>query len=249
MDVQVLPKAVVGDTLSLPTSRGIYFVIDDSYKVLYVGKSENIRRRWYDHHRMPDLEGRGFHVAYMVVGADVDLLALERSLIKAYKPDLNERAITERLEKPVEDPTLEGSFVDLKAHLVLTTKYRRKVFTAEMLQRLTGVVGDLCEKWDCKLIEVNGEADHIHLLFQYYPQMALPKFINNLKSVSSRRLRAEFAERVNKFYWKSVLWNESYFIASCGGVTVSALRRYIEQQDSPDLDPMSYGQAAPTEAL
>jgi putative transposase len=35
---------------------------------------------------------------------------------------------------------------DLKAHLVLTTKYRRKVFTAEMLQRLTEVVGGLCEK-------------------------------------------------------------------------------------------------------
>lgn len=126
------------------------------------------------------------------------------------------------------------SVSDLKAHLVLTTKYRRKVFTAEMLQRLTEVVGDLCEKWDCKVIEINGEADHIHILFQYYPQMALPKFINNLKSVSSRRLRSEFAERVNKFYWKSVLWNESYFIASCGAVTVSVLKRYIEQQDSPN---------------
>jgi len=134
-----------------------------------------------------------------------------------------------------DDFVLSGRSVsDLKAHLVLTTKSRRKVFTAEMLQRLIEVVGDLCQKWDCKLIEVNGEADYIHLLFQYYPQMALPKFINNLKSVSSRRLRSEFAERVNKFYWKSVLWNESYFIASCGGVTVSVLKRYIEQQDFPD---------------
>ncbi len=126
------------------------------------------------------------------------------------------------------------SVSDLKAHLVLTTKYRRKVFTTEMLQRLTEVVGDLCEKWNCKLIEFNGEADHIHVLFQYYPQMSLPKFINNLKSVSSRRLRSEFAERVSKFYCKSLLWNESYFIASCGGVTVSILKRYIEQQNPPD---------------
>ena len=130
---------------------------------------------------------------------------------------------------------------------MLTTKYRRKVFTAEMLKRLVEVVGDLCEKWDCKAIEVNGEGDHIHILFQYYPQMALPKFINNLKSVSSRRLRSEFAERVNKFYRKSVLWNESYFIASCGGVTVSVLRRYIEQQDSPDLG--ASGASTPLSAL
>ena len=58
------------------------------------------------------------------------------------------------------------------------------------------------------MIEFNGEADHVHLLFQYYPQMELPKFVSNLKSVSSRRLRSEFAERVDQFYWQSVLWNE-----------------------------------------
>jgi len=124
---------------------------------------------------------------------------------------------------------------DLKAHLVLTTKYRRKLFDSEMLQALTNVVVDLCEKWDCKVIEFNGETDHVHLLFQYYPQLELPKFISNLKSVSSRKLRAEFKTKVDKIYrGEPVLWNSSYFIASCGGVTISALRKYIEHQDSPD---------------
>lgn len=125
------------------------------------------------------------------------------------------------------------SVSDLKAHLVLTSKYRRKVFTSEMLQRLGEIVEDLCQKWDCKLVDFNGEEDHIHLLFQYFPQMELTKFINNLKTVTSRRLRSEFQERVGQFYWKDVLWNGSYFIASCGGVTVSTLRKYIESQDSP----------------
>lgn len=126
------------------------------------------------------------------------------------------------------------SVSDLKAHLVLTTKYRRKVLTGEMLVRLTEIVSDLCDKWGCKMIEFNGEEDHVHLLFQYYPQMELPKFISNLKSISSRRLRSEFSERVNQFYWKAVFWNESYFIASCGGVTVTVLKKYIEKQDSPE---------------
>jgi putative transposase len=87
------------------------------------------------------------------------------------------------------------------------------------------------------LIEVNGEEDHIHLLFQYYPQMDLSKFVNNIKSVTSRRIRSEFAEHVHRIYWKDVLWNESYFIASCGGVTVSVLRQYIEQQNRPGESP------------
>ena len=122
---------------------------------------------------------------------------------------------------------------DLKAHLVLTTKYRRNILTGEMLNRLGEIVGDLCQKWNCKMIEFNGEANHVHLLFQYLPQMELPKFINNLKSVTSRRIRSEFPDEVEQVDWKNVLWNESYFIASCGGVTVSILKKYIEEQDSP----------------
>ena len=122
---------------------------------------------------------------------------------------------------------------DMKAHLVLTTKYRRKVLTATMIERLGEIFGDLCQKWDCKLIEFNGEDNHIHLLFQYFPQMELPKFVGNIKSVSSRRVREEFEAEIDKTYWKSVFWNESYFIASCGGVTVSILKKYIEDQDTP----------------
>lgn len=123
---------------------------------------------------------------------------------------------------------------DMKAHLVLTTKYRRNVLTAAMLTRLGEIMNDLCEKWNCKLIEFNGEENHIHLLFQYLPQMEIPKFVNNLKSVTSRRIRSEFTDEVDQVYWKNVLWNESYFIASCGGVTISVLRKYIENQDAPD---------------
>ncbi len=102
-----------------------------------------------------------------------------------------------------------------------------------MITRLEDILVDLCGKWNCKLIEFNGEDNHVHLLFQYFPQMELSKFIGNIKSVSSRRLREEFTDEIDKIYWKDVFWNESYFIASCGGVTVSVLKNYIENQDTP----------------
>ena len=123
---------------------------------------------------------------------------------------------------------------NMKAHLVLVTKYRKKVINAQMLARLHEIMENLCEKWDCKLIEFSGEQDHVYILFQYYPQLELSKFITNLKSISSRRLRAEFEEQVNQFYWKKVFWSESYFIASCGGVTINTLRKYLENQNKPD---------------
>ena len=125
------------------------------------------------------------------------------------------------------------SVSDLKAHLILTTKYRKKLFTKDMLGRLHEIFEDLLERWDCRVIEFNGEENHVHLLFQYHPSLELSKLVNNLKTVTSRRLRSEFEERVSEFYTKDALWNGSYFIASGGGVTVSTLKRYIEEQDSP----------------
>ncbi len=129
------------------------------------------------------------------------------------------------------------SVSDLKAHLVLTTKYRRKVFTGEMISRLHEVFENLLEQQECKLISFDGEKDHVHLLFQYHPDIHLSKLVNSLKSVSSRKIRAEFGEHLAKTYYKKpVLWNSSYFIASCGGVTISTLKKYIDQQKTPDCE-------------
>ncbi len=63
--------------------------------------------------------------------------------------------------------------------------------------------------------------------------MSLRKFIGNIKSITSRRLRKEMTSEVNQVYGQQVLGNESYLIANCGGVTISVLTKYIEGQDIP----------------
>lgn len=138
------------------------------------------------------------------------------------------------------------SVSDLKAHLVLTTKYRRKVFNAAMIKRLHEVFEDLLDKWECKIVEFNGEEDHVHLLFQYHPELQLSKLVNSLKSVSSRKLRQDFLPQLEKIYFnKKVVWNNSYFIASCGGVTISTLKKYIENQNAPPQSEIDNSSAVP----
>ena len=100
-----------------------------------------------------------------------------------------------------------------------------------MLEGIKTSLNRVLAKWECELVEFNGESDHIHLLFRYHPSLQLSKLINNLKTVSSRILRRDFPDSLGKVYGsKKTLWNSSYLISSCGGVTVDVLRKYIENQ-------------------
>lgn len=58
---------------------------------------------------------------------------------------------------------------DLKCHLVLTTKYRRKVLTDLMLTRLEEIFKNLMEKWEGRLVEFNGERDHVQFTTSVHP--------------------------------------------------------------------------------
>ena len=92
---------------------------------------------------------------------------------------------------------------------------------------------DVCKDFECELVEFNGEANHVHLLVNFPPKVALSKLVNSLTGVSSRLLRKEF-EDIRCSYWQGVkLWSGSYFAGSVEGAPISILRQYIEQQERP----------------
>ena len=90
----------------------------------------------------------------------------------------------------------------------------------------------VCGDFGARLVEVNGEDDHVHLLIEYPPTVQLTKLVNSLKGVSSRRLRAERYPEVVSRLWGGHLWSPSYFAASCGGAPIAIVRQYIEGQRS-----------------
>ena len=118
----------------------------------------------------------------------------------------------------------------MKFHLVLVTKYRKKCFNKEVLKKLEEICLGICEKWECKLEEFGGENDHIHLLISTYPSIQMSKFINNLKTVTSRIIRKEYAKYLAKYYWKPVLWTRAYCLLTTGGATIDTIKKYIEKQ-------------------
>ena len=120
----------------------------------------------------------------------------------------------------------------LHVHLVFVTKYRRGVFRQEHMKSLESIFRSICTDFDATLVEFNGEEDHVHLLINYPPKIAISTLVNSLKGVSSRLMRKEFGDFHSWLRRRGVLWSPSYFAASCGGAPINILRQYIQQQQA-----------------
>ena len=121
----------------------------------------------------------------------------------------------------------------MHVHLVFVTKYRRKVFTKQILDELKVMFTGLCIDFEARLVEFEGEGDHVHLLVEYPPKVSVSKLVNSLKGVSSRLIRKKRHPSVQNALWGGSLWSPSYFAGACGGAPLDVIRRYIEQQESP----------------
>ncbi|MDO2970924.1 IS200/IS605 family transposase [Mycobacteroides abscessus subsp. bolletii] len=107
----------------------------------------------------------------------------------------------------------------LQVQLIFTLKHRRGVFTQELLARCEQVMGSTCTEYGAELREFHGAADHVRLVVDYPPRVAISRLVDNLKAASARQLRQEFPDHN--------LWSPSYFAATCGapqGITMD----YIE---------------------
>jgi putative transposase len=117
----------------------------------------------------------------------------------------------------------------LHVHMVFITKYRSKVLGDKHRTYFSNIAKEICAESGSKLLECNGEDDHMHMLISYAPTLQLSRLVNNLKAVTSRRMRNEFVD-LRAAYKKPVLWSRAYFVGSCGGATLDVVKQYIQQQ-------------------
>jgi REP-associated tyrosine transposase len=112
-------------------------------------------------------------------------------------------------------------------HVVFRPKYRRKVLTPPIDERLKITLAEQIERWGQELIEMEVMPDHMHLLVGCALQFGIHRLVKALKGYSSHALRAEFPALKRRL---PSLWTNSYFCSTVGGVTLETLKRYVENQ-------------------
>jgi putative transposase len=117
--------------------------------------------------------------------------------------------------------------------VVFVTKSRHKVLTDRHLTRTSEITRAVRADFETELVEFNGQNNHVHLLVNYPPKVAVAKLVNTLKGVPSPRLRQEFPDLQRHHYRANKLWSGSYFAGSVGGAPLNIVKQYTEQQNHP----------------
>ncbi|MHA1753973.1 MAG: IS200/IS605 family transposase [Candidatus Odinarchaeia archaeon] len=117
----------------------------------------------------------------------------------------------------------------LQYHLVQCVKYRGKVLDGKIADFLKQKIGEISDSFDVEVLNVECDKDHFHMLFKGKPTLDIPKYLNTIKTITSREIRRNFPE-VKEKLWKNAFWSRSYFLATTGQVTLDQLKKYVESQ-------------------
>ena len=120
-------------------------------------------------------------------------------------------------------------------HMVLTTKYRRKIFRAGVFEYFKIKIEEIRKRYpEIEILEVNHERDHIHLMLSIPPKMSVGGVVRILKSNTARGMKKRF-EFLKGIYWgMESIWSSGYFVSKVG-TNEKVILEYIKMQGREDF--------------
>jgi len=127
------------------------------------------------------------------------------------------------------------SVYDLKYHLVWITKYRKKVLTGQVAEKVRELIREICKANDIEIIKGHVSKDHVHLFLSIPPHLSISNVVQMIKGKSSRKILSNFKD-MQKMFWGRHFWARGYFVASSGNITDEVIMEYIEKQEINEQD-------------
>ena len=120
---------------------------------------------------------------------------------------------------------------NLKVHIVLVTKYRKRLFANGMDSFLKRACNYLADQNGWTIIAMETDKDHIHILLGYDTTERICDIISIIKQRTTRWLWIRYRDILSKQYWKKhIFWSDGYFACSVGEVSSATIEKYIAEQ-------------------
>lgn len=115
------------------------------------------------------------------------------------------------------------SYTNLLYHIVYATKERAPLITHDLRPRLHEYLGGMVRGLDGIAIEINGVADHVHILARIRPTISISAFMSKLKSGSSGWAKRQTNGRFG--------WQARFAAFTVSESQVERVRSYIRNQE------------------
>lgn len=114
-------------------------------------------------------------------------------------------------------------------HLVWIPKYRKRVMKGKLAKRIEELLQICAEVNGWRILELNVQEDHVHIVVQFVPTIAISKMVQLFKGRTSKVIREEFPE-LEEVYWGDSFWGDGYFAETAGHCNVDAILAYVKNQ-------------------
>ena len=119
----------------------------------------------------------------------------------------------------------------LKVHIVLVTKYRKKLLKGSITDDVKQKIFDIANTRGFEIIAMEADKDHLHFLISYDTTDRVCDIVKIVKQETTYYLWQKYGSFLSKQYWKKrIFWSDGYFACSIGEVSSATIQKYIESQ-------------------
>ena len=118
------------------------------------------------------------------------------------------------------------------SHLIFVVKYRKQLLI-KYGNEIKQIFSDIAEEKNFKIIEMEVDKDHVHLLVSHNPTQSILDVVRFLKQISNYRIWRQNNNCIFlvKHFWKEkTFWSDGYFACSVGNASSETIQRYIKNQ-------------------
>ena len=94
---------------------------------------------------------------------------------------------------------------DVKVHIIFLPKYRKKILTGYLGEKIRDLIRQICSEIEVEIISGKLTIDHVHLFLSYPPYLSISDMVQKIKGKSSYKIMSMFPE-VRKTFWGRHFW-------------------------------------------
>jgi putative transposase len=118
-------------------------------------------------------------------------------------------------------------------HIIWCPKYRFRVLEGEINEEVKDCIQSFSSVQKCKILELNVQIDHVHLLAMIPPKISISSYVGTVKGRTAIRVLNKFRKLKQKPYWGNHLWARGYCVDTVG-LDAEMVRHYMKYQEKQE---------------